>query len=196
MFKCLDNHKKNASILFANIKFDELPIDAYIKLFNEYYDIFDFDVIPVTSTIKMIIESLNDNNQSKEKLSVKIEEMSNSLDSQKVQINELMHLINEQKELINSLTNIITTQNDKINSLSTLITSQRDQFSNEFITKQQMRTALEQGRSYADNEQIKNHQNWNNEGRSWPSAEHWATWGKAYIAAATSLQKVKESIPF
>ena len=45
MFKCLDEHKKSASILFKNCDLNDANIDIINRLLNDYKDIFDFNMI-------------------------------------------------------------------------------------------------------------------------------------------------------
>ena len=45
LFKCLDEHGKQASTLFSDIDFSKVKIDVFSRLQNDYSEKFDFKMI-------------------------------------------------------------------------------------------------------------------------------------------------------
>lgn len=58
LFKCLDHHGRDASILFNNIDFNEENINVVYRLFHNYKDVFDFGFI--NSTLANTVLKLTD----------------------------------------------------------------------------------------------------------------------------------------
>lgn len=115
MFKCLDEHKRSASILFKNCKLND--IDIINRLLNDYIDIFDFNMINSETTVKKIPEMLSEINKMKIEHSKFLSDAQNRLDFFLVKMNELTNIIHIQNEEIGELKETINLQKKEINDL-------------------------------------------------------------------------------
>lgn len=120
MFKCLDEHKKSASILFKNCDLNDANIDIINRLLNDYKDIFDFNMINTKETLKRIPVILNEINKIKLEHTQFLSNAQLQFNSFQTKINELMNLIHNQSEEINVLKDTIDAQKKEINDLKEL----------------------------------------------------------------------------
>ena len=77
MFKCLDMHKKEASVLFLNLNLKNKQTEIIWRLITKYSNIFDFQMIDHNLLINEI-KKLNDSNiELKQKLQVTLKDLEN-----------------------------------------------------------------------------------------------------------------------
>ena len=145
LFKCLDKHKRKASILFLNIDINNQPKDLIIRLINDYSDIFDFNMINLKSILNTSSELLKELTKVKIEYDQKISEMNQIIEKQKDEMNKLNEtrysIENDFKNLIQKQNNIIEEQNKIINELKSTTISQQIQNeimnqSNNYVTKE------------------------------------------------------------
>ena len=108
MFKCLDEHKRSASILFKNCNLNDT--DIINRLLNDYKDIFDFNMINSETTVKKIPEMLNEINKMKIEQSKFLSDAQNKFDFFLAKLNELTNIIHIQNEEIGELKETINLQ--------------------------------------------------------------------------------------
>lgn len=130
MFKCLDEHKKPASVLFQNCNFIDAHSEILNRLLNEYKNIFDFNMINAETIIKKIPEMLNEINKIKLEHSDFLNNVQNKLDLFQTKIDNLTNLIQVQNEEITNLKNTINLQKTEIDHLKELNASQISNFQN------------------------------------------------------------------
>ena len=135
MFKCLDEHKKSASILFKNCDLNDANIDIINRLLNDYKDIFDFNMINTKETLKRIPVILNEINKIKLEHTQFLSNAQLQFNSFQTKINELMNLIHNQSEEINVLKDTIDAQKKEINDLKELNVLQASNLENSINDK-------------------------------------------------------------
>lgn len=145
LFKCLDVHKREASVLFLNIDINNQPIGVIGRLIKDYSEIFDFNMINNKSILKTSSDLLKELIQVKNEFNEKISDLNKIIKEQKNEIkqfNESRNLIeNDLKNLIQKQNNIIEEQNKIINELKSTTISQQIQNeimnqSNNYVTKE------------------------------------------------------------
>lgn len=122
LFKCLDKHKRKASILFLNIDINNQPKDLIIRLINDYSDIFDFNMINLKSILNTSSELLKELTKVKIEYDQKISEMNQIIEKQKDEMNKLNEtrysIENDFKNLIQKQNQIIEEQKNELNKLN------------------------------------------------------------------------------
>lgn len=83
LFKCLDKHKRVASILFLNIDIENERVDILPRLLNFYSDVFDFNFINSKYLSKSASFLLNELKKLKIEMSNKIAEIESTNEKQK-----------------------------------------------------------------------------------------------------------------
>ncbi|KAK8888186.1 hypothetical protein M9Y10_039250 [Tritrichomonas musculus] len=83
LFKCLDKHKKEASVLFSNLDFENGRVDFFSRLLRDYPKDFDFGMINPKFMMKTFSELLNDLNKLEIESTNKISEMQSEIQKQK-----------------------------------------------------------------------------------------------------------------
>lgn len=96
LFKCLQKHKKEASILFLNLDLENQRIDIFSKLIIEYSDTFDFSMINPKFLMKTTTDLLSE-------LSKLKNDYSNSIS----QVNELLGEIKKEKQKQQELVDLL-----------------------------------------------------------------------------------------
>ena len=96
LFKALDRHGIEASILFNNIDFGELSIDVFNRLLNEYSDKFDFNMINST-LVKTTTQISREMSKQKEEYANLFNEMRNEFRLQQL---EMKNQFEQQKKEI------------------------------------------------------------------------------------------------
>ena len=129
LFKCLDKHQRKASILFLNINIDDQPKDLIIRLMNDYWDVFDFNMVNLKSILMTSSELLKKLTKVKIEFDQKISEMNKIIEEQKNEINkfnesrnfidkDLKNFIQKQNQIIEEQKNEIKKINDDRNLLN------------------------------------------------------------------------------
>ena len=122
LFKCLDKYKRQASVLFLNIKMDNQSNDLIIRLMNDYSDVFDFNMVNLRSILNTSSELIKELTKVKIEFTQKISEMNQIIIEQKNEINifnEVRNLIdNDFKKLIQKQNQIIEEQKKEINKIN------------------------------------------------------------------------------
>ena len=140
MFKCLDKHKRKASVLFLNIDIENQPKDLFIRLLRDYSDIFDFNMINLKTILNTTSELTKELITIKEDYEEKINEMKQIIIEQKEEIkkfNESRSLIdNDFKKLIEDQKEIISEQKKQID----LINESIEKKLNDFILNQEQKS--------------------------------------------------------
>lgn len=133
MFKCLDEHKKSASVLFQFFKFEDINNEIVNRLLNKYEDVFDFNMINSKDILKKTSEMMSEINKIKLFQSTKISKLTETVESQANEINELKKTIENQENEIKKLNESnkieISQLKDDINELTnqTSVLKQIDQ---------------------------------------------------------------------
>lgn len=121
LFKCLDKHKRKASVLFLNIKMENQSNNLIIRLINDYSDIFDFNMVNLRSILNTSSELLKELTKIKIEFTQKISEMNQIIVEQKNEIkqfNEARNLIdNDFKGLISKQKQIIEEHKEEISEI-------------------------------------------------------------------------------
>ena len=112
LFKCLQRHKKEASILFLNLDLENQRIDIFSKLINEYSDDFDFSMVNPKFIMKTTTDLLSE-------LSKLKNDFSNSISQVNQLVEEIKKEKQKQQELVDSFKqfaqNQLKNEQDKLN---------------------------------------------------------------------------------
>lgn len=113
LFKCLEKHKREASVLFTNLDFDNGRINIISKLLNKYSKIFDFSMLNSKFLMKTVIDLMNENAELKQENSYKFElidklnekqkEMKNKIRTKEKTIGNLLKEKEEMQKLLNDI---------------------------------------------------------------------------------------------
>lgn len=88
LFKCLDKHKRKASVLFLNIDIENQRKDLFIRLLRDYNDIFDFNMINLKTILNTTSELTKELITIKKEYEEKIKEMKQIIIEQKEEIKQ------------------------------------------------------------------------------------------------------------
>lgn len=124
IFKCLDEHKRPASVLFQIFEVDDINNDVFNRLFNEYEDIFDFNMIKSKTNIKKMSELMSKINKIDLEFSKYRSNVQCKLDSFQAKLDELTNVIDMQKNEINDLKKQIDLQTKNLDDLNSIQISQ------------------------------------------------------------------------
>lgn len=154
LFKCLEKHKREASVLFTNLDFDNGRINIISKLLNKYSKIFDFNMLNSKFLMKTVIDLMNENAELKQENSYKFElidklnekqkEMKNEIRTKEKTIENLLKEKEEMQKLLNDIKESIDADKyyedrqlgDQVDQLTGLAYS-RSSIKNEIEFKQQ-----------------------------------------------------------
>lgn len=109
-FKCLDKHKREASILFQKIEEDDHLVDVFSRIVNDYYDIFDFSMIDSCFLMKIAITLFKELDEIKKRYSE----------------NDQKYNVNDQNNIVNNHNANENNQNDKVNDQNDNVNNQND----------------------------------------------------------------------
>ncbi|KAK8888270.1 hypothetical protein M9Y10_039335 [Tritrichomonas musculus] len=99
LFKCLDKHKRKASVLFSIIDFDNVNCFIFSRLIDHYSDVFDFGMIDSKCLMKTVSHLLSELNKLKFEFSSKIKELNQLVEDQKEIIKKEQLKMKEQEEI-------------------------------------------------------------------------------------------------
>lgn len=119
LFKCLDEHKKQASILFSDIEIKDLRSNVIHLLLNEYASIFDFNMINSKNSLKMVYEMLGEINKMKFEQQSFLLDVKNKFEKLQAQIDDLTKIVGLQKSEISDLKKTVSLQKSEISDLKT-----------------------------------------------------------------------------
>lgn len=100
LFKYLEKHGKKASVLFSNINLENIRMDAFSRLINDYSDTFDFNMINSKTLIQSSSNILNEIAKVRFEFSEKMKKMEECL---KVKETENQKLTNQISEIVNHM---------------------------------------------------------------------------------------------
>lgn len=97
LFKCLDKHKRKASVLFLNLDIENERVGILKQLVSCYFDVFDFNFIDSKSLSKSSTFLLNELQKLKIEMASKISEMEAETQKQKNFYIEAQKIFNDLK---------------------------------------------------------------------------------------------------
>lgn len=95
LFKCLDKHKREASVLFSNLDLENGRVDLLSRLLRDYSNVFDFRMINPKFFTKTFSELLSDLSKLKIENGNKFSEMQSEIQEHQNLIDSLQNEISE-----------------------------------------------------------------------------------------------------
>lgn len=97
LFKCLDKHKRKASVLFTNLDLEYVNVNLITRLLSNYNEVFDFGMINPEFMVKTFSDLLNDLSKLKMENSITFSEMQSEIQKQKALLDSYQQFSNELK---------------------------------------------------------------------------------------------------
>ena len=146
LFKCLNKHKKSASVLFSNLDLENQRIEIFSKLINEYSGVFDFSMINSKFLLKTTTDLLSELSELKQSYSKCISDFKNLFE-------EVKNERQKQQDLFDSFKKFSQDQIEKEKEkLTQTIENIKQQFSEE---KQKQQDSIESFKKTSQDQIVK-----------------------------------------